>query len=499
MDREQTLTSLVTGAAAAIIALTAFALYLVDHRLWGLVSTHQSSWLMIAASSSATLLVMSRLHQDLQKLYGLLAAREERAQREARLDLLTGLANRKSLIEQLENRLLDAAGMRSAFLLLDVNHFKRINDTRGHDYGDELLIGISRRLQEAAPGAFVARLGGDEFALVCDVDRQEQVEAICRSIADSFVPPFDLPLGGCYASSSVGAAFLDSDLTVSQVMQRADAAMYRAKVDKIPFKVFDHAMIEGVARKARLAEDLRDSAPEFANCSVVYQPVCARDGSVTVLEALLRWKHPKFGQVPPPETIHVAEEVQLINNLGIFVAKEACNAARAFPNLSLAFNVSVVQLLDNRFAEELVHVLRKSAVPAKQIQVEVKEVDFATRGPDISASLACLSSAGVRISVDDFGSSTLSLVELRRYGATTVKLDPRILRNAREVGNNAFLRAKVEFAKALGMDVICEGVATEADHSVAFEAGCDMVQGYLTGLPQELEILRKSMSSRKAA
>jgi diguanylate cyclase (GGDEF)-like protein len=194
----------VTGATAAIIALTACALYLVDHGTWG----SPRLWPMILSSSGATLLVMSLLHSDLQRLYKLLADREAQAQQEARVDLLTGLANRKSLVEQLE-AMGPEPSYRKVLLLLDLNHFKRVNDTRGHEGGDELLVSIARRLEAAVPGAFIARLGGDEFAILSSADSPEQAEKICQRIITVWAKPFALSQGKCFASGSVGAARTD--------------------------------------------------------------------------------------------------------------------------------------------------------------------------------------------------------------------------------------------------------------------------------------------------
>lgn len=296
MHRQRSLTSLMTGATAAMIALAGCALYLVDHST---SSVHGRVWPMIVASSSATLLVMSLLHSDLQRLYKLLAQREEQAQQEARVDPLTGVANRKSLGERLEAKRASCADENSVLCLLDLNHFKHVNDTRGHEGGDELLVSVARRLEAAIPGAFIARLGGDEFAILADVDSARRAEDICLRIVDVFASPFALAQGECFTRGSVGAAFLEQDLTVSELLRRADAAMYKAKTDPRSFKIFDAEMIEGMERRARLALDLRSASPSFADCSTVYQPILGRDGSLEGLEALLRWKHPKLGQIPP--------------------------------------------------------------------------------------------------------------------------------------------------------------------------------------------------------
>jgi diguanylate cyclase (GGDEF)-like protein len=435
----------------------------------------------------------------LQRLYKLLAQREEQAQQEARVDPLTGVANRKFLAERLEARRASCVDRNSVLCLLDLNHFKHVNDTRGHEGGDELLVSVARRLEAAVPEAFIARLGGDEFAILADVDGARHAEEVCLKIADVFASPFVLAQGECFTHGSVGATFLQRDLTVSELLRRADAAMYKAKTDSRSFKIFDEEMIEGMERRARLALDLRNASPSFPDCSAVYQPILGSDGSLEGLETLLRWKHPKLGQIPPAETVSVAEDVHLINELGLLVAKAACQAAQLFPDTLIAFNVSVMQLLDARFEESLRELVDREGVACGRLQIEIKEVDFAARGRDMAGAVRRLSNAGFKIAVDDFGSSTSSLVQLQRYGVTVLKLDPKVLRNAREVANITVMRANVELAKALGMVVVCEGVGVEADRTAAVNAGCDMMQGFLLGRPQELEAISKVSWMLKAA
>ena len=488
MYREKPLTSLVTGATAAMIALTGCVLYLADYGNWW---TGGRFWPLILASSCATLLVMSLLHSDLQRLYGLLADRERKAHDEARTDLLTGLANRKSLGEQIGRRLSACAGQAEILCLLDLNHFKRVNDTRGHESGDELLVQTAARLRDAVPEALIARLGGDEFAIVAKVDGLAGAEAVCRAIVAVFAEPFVLSQGECFTRGSVGAAFLQQGLSTSEVLSRADAAMYKAKTDPLSYRLFDDEMIVGIARRSSLAVELRRSAPRFEDCSVVYQPILAIDGALTGLEALLRWKSAAHGEIPPAEAIAVAEEVHLINELGLLVARQACRAAVAFPEATVALNVSVVQLLDGRFDRALRELVAGHGLACGRLQLEVNERDFTARGPDIAAALQSLKAAGFAIAVDDFGSSTSSLVQLQKLGVSVLKLDPNVLRNAQEVGSIAVMRAKVELGKALGMTVICEGVGVEADRAAAIQAGCDMLQGFLLGKPLELAAVRK--------
>lgn len=490
MFKRERLTSLVISSTAAMIALTGCALYLVERG--------EQLWPMVLGSSCATLLVMSMLHGDLQRLYALLAQKESEAHSEARLDPLTGLANRKCLLEALRLRLANNVG-HAALVLLDLDYFKRVNDTRGHQVGDELLSAIARRLEDAVPDALIARLGGDEFALLVELPDPDDVHDLCQVLVSSFEEPFNLSHGECFARGSLGAAFLEPDLDSSQVLRRADVALYRAKVDRARSKIFDRKMIEAVERRARLAEDLRRIAGSGNGLTTLFQPMVSRDGAIVRAEALLRWQHPELGNIPPQEVISVAEEVQLINELGMFVAEQACDAAIRAPDLVIAVNASVVQLLDPRFVSRFQELVRRKGVSAKQIQIELKDADVAGRSQEIADALNELCAAGFVIAVDDFGSSSSSLAHVSRLGVTVLKLDGSVLQGAREPQNLTILRAKVELAKAHNMTVICGGVATEADQLAALRAGCDMLQGFRFSPPVKLETILKSAQRLRAA
>jgi diguanylate cyclase (GGDEF)-like protein len=490
MVKREDLTTVVTSATAAVIALSGSALYLVQQ------GSHL--WPMILASSCATLLVMSMLHSELQRLYKMLAAREDQSHREARIDGLTGLANRKQLIETLEHSLADTSQC-SGLILIDLDQFKRVNDSRGHHAGDELLIAIANRLRVMVPEACAARLGGDEFAVFIRISDESELVQVCERLVTIFDEPFALSHGECFARGSIGAAALDAELDASQMLRRADVALYRAKASKSRIRIFDGDMIEAVERRARLAQDLRRIAKTGQGLSAVYQPIVARDGKIVALEALLRWRHPDLGKIAPEETVSVAEEVQLINELGLFVATQACQAAHALPKLGICINASAVQLLDSRFADRLVSMVRDEGVEPQRIQLELKEADLSTRAHEMSEAFDRLRGAGFSIAVDDFGSSNSSLAHLRRLGVTILKLDPSVLKNARELQNIAIMRAKIELAKALGMVVIAEGVSGEADRAAALQAGCDRMQGYLFGAPDELEVIVNKARRLRAA
>jgi EAL domain-containing protein (putative c-di-GMP-specific phosphodiesterase class I) len=258
-------------------------------------------------------------------------------------------------------------------------------------------------------------------------------------------------------------------------------------------------MIEALERRATLAQDLRRAASSKRGLGVVFQPIVDRGGWIVGVEALVRWKHPKLGMVSPQEIVSIAEEVHLINDLGLFVAEHACRAAQIIPAATIAINASVTQLFDSRFAEALGNLVAAHEVPAHRIQIELKENDLVMRGSEVAEALNALQTTGFTIAVDDFGSSTSSTAYLRRLGVTVVKLHANVIRNAREVENVAIMRAKVDLARALGMQVVCLGVSGEADRQTALQAGCDMMQGYLFSEPADLAtVLTSSRVSRAA-
>lgn len=499
MYKQRTLTCLLTSATAAMIALTACALYLIDRGAIASALGGSKIWPMVVSSSCATLLVMSLLQNELQQLYQALSKREEQARIDARTDPLTGLGNRKFLFDELERRLQDPAALTSALILIDLDHFKRVNDTRGHHVGDGLIRAVAARLRSLMPDAVLIRLGGDEFALIVQLDAEEELSEWCQKLVDGFEEPFSADGEACVASGSLGAAILRPDFAPSELLRRADIAMYSAKREGCGFRLFDERMSEAAERKAVLASDLREAIHSGEGLSANFQGIYSRSGELVAIEALLRWKHPKLGQIPPPEIVAVAEEIRLINDLALLVASQACLAAQACEGRTVAINVSHIQLLDCRFREKLEEVVEQNGIPANWVQLEIREADFVEHARDMKEALEALVSAGFQVAVDDFGSSTSSLAHLRKLGVTVLKLDPKVLRNSRELASIAVMRAKVQLAQALGMQVVCEGIADEADRTAALLSGCDMLQGYLFEEPQELETFLLNNSNQAAA
>lgn len=497
--KHRSLTSVLTGGTAAMIALTACSLFIID-RSTASVGGEARLWPMILASSCATLLVMTVLQDELESLYRALAAREEQARADARTDPLTGLGNRRFLFDELARlqARADPPSM-SALILIDLDHFKRVNDTRGHHFGDALIKAVATRLRYAAPHAKLVRLGGDEFALLVEMKDERELAEVCEELVASFEAPFATDGEECFARGSLGAAILTPELTPSELLRRADIAMYRAKINQSGFQLFDSEMIAAVERRAKLAKDLRQCVASGEGLSAQFQGIFDRSGKLAGVEALLRWRHPKLGPIPPAEIISLAEETQLINEVGIVVAAHGCRAAQSLPEVTVAMNVSYVQLLDSRFRKELERVVASGKISPSRFQIEVRETDFVERAPDMKLALGELKLAGFQIAVDDYGSSTSSLPYLRKLGVSVLKLDPRVLHNSREAGSIAVMRAKVQLARALGMMVVCEGVADAGDEAAALQAGCDRLQGYFLGEPEDLEVLASKAVNRAAA
>ena len=488
MAGQRSVTSLLTGASATIIVLTTGAVFaLLGNSTLAGQPAGQIVWPMLVASSCATLLVMSLLHGDLQSLCGSLVDAERRAQEAARRDDLTGLGNRKYLFENLTSKIAQSNVVdQTALLLIDLDNIKRVNDTLGHSAGDQLINAVAERLRIVAQDSEIARLGGDEFALIVSLESADVLPGICSKIVSRLTEVVQLDQGECFISGSVGATILEEGLSASESMRRADLAMYRAKGSPDGFRIYDQSMSDEAHRRTSLATALRKSLASRDGLSTKYQAIMAPSGATWGVEALLRWEHREFGQVPTLEIISVAEEMHLINEIGLFVAEEVCKAAKLFPDLTVCLNIAALQLLDFKFSSALHNVLLENGVPPEQIQLEIRERDIVDRAKEIEPALLNLSRLGFIVAVDDFGSSTSSLVQLQKMGVTVLKLDQNVLENAREMGSIAVMRAKVTLAKSLGMRVICEGINDLTSETAAVQSGCDFLQGYRYGRPVPL-------------
>ena len=432
---------------------------------------------------------------------------EERAHYLARHDLLSGLLNRNSFKEALDEAAWRHAGGGSGFAVLcvDLDHFKEVNDTQGHAAGDDMLRQVGDRLRaQVRTGDRVARLASDEFALLlAGAATPEAVTTLAERVIAALAEPFILGRASVSSGCSIGAAMFGVDAaTPDEVLQKADLALQRAKAaGRGAFHFYDAALDRRLDERRQLVRDLR-SALEAAEAgtgdgqlALHYQPLLAADGrSVEGYEALLRWRHPLRGPIPPVDFIPLAEDSGLIVPLGRWVLHTACAAAARWPaGLTVAVNLSPAQFgaagvppLDEQVRE----VLAETGLPAPRLEVEITESLLLTHTEDVTATLRALDALGVKIAMDDFGTGYSSLSYLWRFPFHKVKIDRAFtLHLVEDPKVQLIVHSIVSLARSLGLRVNAEGVETDEQLKMLQELGCDELQGFLLGRPAPLEQL----------
>jgi len=414
----------------------------------------------------------------------------------ARFDPLTGLPNRTHLRDVLDQSMSGAASrgpMRAgccAFLMIDLDRFKAVNDTLGHQIGDQLLTQVARRLRYICSGAeFCGRIGGDEFAVVItQLGDNQDVEKLAARIINGLSAPYQVDEHTLYVGASVGSAVSPQDGHESEALIRsADLALYRAKGDgggvHCPYEPQLHAQAE---ERRQLELALRD-ALEKNQLHVLFQPVVeARQGSVVGFEALVRWTHPDMGPISPAKFIPVAEEARLIGPIGEWVLRTACKEAACWPeDIRIAVNVSAQQLTHPSFVGAVVSALAQSGLEARRLELEVTESVFVNADTGALKILDQLRGLGVQLSLDDFGTGYSSLGYLSRTRFDTIKIDRSFVVGAsnNKAESLAIMRAVVTLAESLDMATTAEGVETEAELAMVRGLGCHKIQGFYFGRP----------------
>ncbi|MCK6408306.1 EAL domain-containing protein [Thauera sp.] len=447
--------------------------------------------------------------------------RQERQIHElAFFDPLTGLPNRRLMFDRLERALASRARRRhdGALLLIDLDHFKELNDSHGHEAGDQLLMKVAARLSlSIRQGDTAARLGGDEFVVILEdlddvTDELLHVKTVADRISRELDRPFTLQRGShgetitYQCSASIGiSAFGEPGVTATELLRRADTAMYQAKAaGRNAVCFFDPAMQAAVTERATLHSDLRE-AIRAGQFELHYQVQVDAQRQPSGAEVLLRWHHPDKGLVFPGGFIDLAEETGLIVPLGHWVLATACrqlaqwSKRAATAHLRLAVNVSARQFRQPAFAEQVQALLEETGAPADRLKLELTESSLLEDTAAVIERMERLRALGIRFSLDDFGTGYSSLAYLKRLPLTQLKIDQSFVRDVMSDPSDATLvRTILTLGDSLGLAVIAEGVETEAQYAFLAAHGCRDYQGYLFGRPVPLEVFEASFVARAA-
>jgi diguanylate cyclase (GGDEF)-like protein len=424
---------------------------------------------------------------------------EQHLARQARHDPLTGLANRTAVIEQLARLTYGAEATPAAVLFIDLDRFKLINDSHGHRVGDQLLVALGQELERAVrPGDTVGRFGGDEFVIVAaNIDDERTAGEVAQRVQDALCVPIVVEDRELFVSGSIGIALTSHDESPEALLRNADTAMYRAKEGgRNGYALFDDAMREAAVQQLQLENGLH-RALERDELVLHYQPIVAlADGTLSGVEALLRWQHPEHGLVAPSEFIPVAEETGLIVPIGEWVLREAASwaavvAERAGHPVRVSVNVSARQLTQPDFLAVVDDVLVTTGLAPHLLCLEVTESLLVQDAHTATETFTALRTLGVRVSIDDFGTGYSSMSYLQQFAVDELKIDRSFI-NALGTDQTAgtIVGSIVGMAHAMGLEVTAEGV--EGDQQLAFlrTIGCEHAQGYFFArpcVPEELE------------
>ncbi len=413
------------------------------------------------------------------------------AKHQAAHDALTGLPNRVQFDAQLTQALSARRSkeFRIALLMLDLDRFKQINDTLGHQAGDDLLRAVGQRLKELIGNRdMLARLGGDEFAIIHPTRAGER-EALLLSehIIDAIEKPFDVFGSEAFVGVSIGVAVAsDDDTDALDLIRRADIALYEAKAaGRNRAAVYEDAMGQLLQGRHAIESELREALRRTDQLTVAFQPLFSREtGRITGAEALARWTHPRLGQVSPAQFIPVAEATGLIEALGELVIRKACEVGARWPGQTVAVNISPRQLKNENFPNRVFEILKATGMRAEDLELEITESILLEDEHVTSTALTVFRAAGIRIALDDFGTGYSSLNYLKRYPVDRIKIDRSFVGQLSPDGVTvAIVQAMVTLAHALKIEVTAEGVETHEQMQMLSAMGCNTFQGFLLSAP----------------
>jgi diguanylate cyclase (GGDEF)-like protein/PAS domain S-box-containing protein len=422
-------------------------------------------------------------------------ANEERLAFLANHDVLTGLPNRHLLLDRLQNDITLArrTGEPIGLMFLDLDNFKWVNDTLGHASGDQLLIAVATRLKETVRASdTVARLGGDEFVvLLTQTDSDLEIAQIAGKIIASVSRPLDLAGHEFHVTTSMGISVYPNDGDdAATLLKHADTAMYVAKsAGKNQFRYFDPAMNRNALDRVELEQDLRH-ALKRGEFELHYQPkLCVITHTVIAAEALIRWRHPRQGLLSPDKFIPLAEETSLIIDIGEWAIRSACVQVATWQRQGInmqrvAVNLSALQLESDNFVGTVEHIFRETGVPAKAIEFELTESVVLHNPAKTVTTLNRLHELGIHLALDDFGTGYSSLSYLKRLPVDALKIDRSFVEGLPDdPDDRQIVRMICALAKSVGLEIVAEGIETEAQRHFMIGLECDFLQGYLISKP----------------
>ncbi|MEG3177533.1 EAL domain-containing protein [Sphingomonas sp. RB3P16] len=463
--------------------------------------------LVIALLLNVALILFGwRRHRELAHEVTIRTAAEERAQQLAASDPLTGFLNRRSLAEEGAAMFVRARarGKAMALLMLDLDHFKMVNDMHGHAIGDALLQQVAVEIADAMPSvALTARFGGDEFAcaFLFDSPHPSTVERVAEKLVSRLAQPFQVEGLQLHISVSVGIARSDFDcVSIDALMRSADIAMYAAKNSgRSRFAWFDLSMERELQVRNELEVGLRTAIPRQEIVPYFEQQIELSTGRLGGFEVLARWEHPTRGVISPDIFIPIAEETGMIADLSLSLMRQAFLAARDWdPALSLSVNISPCQLKDAWLAQKIIKVLTETGFPASRLEIEITETALFDNLPLAQSIVGSLKNQGIRLALDDFGTGYSSLAHLRALPFDRIKIDKSFIMSMNENSESAaIVTAITRLGESLNLPITAEGIEDVAIEDRLRALGCGKGQGFLYGRPTSIANTRRLLAERR--
>lgn len=488
------------ATAAAIILFVALGSQVVPAAFEGLqVQAHDNALSVAFILNIAIILFGWRRSKDLREALDAYDKAERLAERNANTDPATGLANRRELMNALELSL--AAKSSGVLLLLDLDHFKRVNDLHGHLAGDKLLRIVADVLVDEAPqDSCCARIGGDEFAILLDGASAKEAEKVAQGILSRLSKPVDLGTVRVFVSASIGLSQVRKLQNEEDVLRESDFALYAAKrAGRNCFAWFDPELERELTDRVKLEEDIR-SGIENGEFIPFFQPLIDLTSRELVgFEALARWRSPTRGFLEAETFIEAAEKTGLIGPLTISVVEQALKEARDWPShLKIAINVSPVQFRDPQLAQHIMKVVTEAGFPAHRLEVEITEASLLEDREQVLATIGSLKNVGISISLDDFGTGYASLAQVNTLPVDRIKIDKSFISTiVKSEQTAAIVNTITSLGHTLNVPITAEGIESEQVRNELGKYGCAEGQGYLFGRPLSADTVRTFLEMKE--